>query len=61
MTHEHEYQKAIRELREKGVRIEIITPQNQTYSVDGDKFIVTPADLVLLRRSGKLTLEGIKE
>ena len=64
VTHEHEYQKAIRELTEKGVKIEIITPQNQTYSVDGGElgdFIVKPADLVLLRRSGKLTLEGIKE
>ena len=64
MTHEHEYQIAIRELREQGVRIEIITPQDQTYLVDGGElgeFIVQPAHLIHLRRSGNLTLEGVKK
>ena len=59
-THEHEFRKAIRELREQGVKIETVTPQDQTYLVNCE-FILTTRQMVYLRRQGKLNLLGITE
>lgn len=48
------------ELRAQGLKVECITPQNQSWLVE-DRYILTTKEMRLLKAHGKLSLEGIKE